>query len=284
MRKGVTRAAAGAVMVGLAGLLLLMPSTALAWAGTLVRVGGQVAAPATYSVSQLATLPGGTYTAHRPGGGSIAIQGVNLETLVDLSNPVLPNAKNALLRVTVTVQGADGKRVTFALGELDPNFGDHPAVVALVEGTQRLRMPALVVPGDSTPLRWIDPVSTITVGVVTATPTTPPAVGIDLTFRGYQVTLTGRQLSRLPSQTLTVTFIAGTASATDTEQGPPLAEVLAAAHLPIGLTTWVAAVGSDGYVAVVTPAEAFVGGRPLLVSLAENGAELAQPRLVTDGA
>lgn len=47
--------------------------------------------------------------------------------------------------------------------------------------------------------------------------------------------------------------------------------------------TWVAAVGSDGYLATVTPAEAFIGGRPLLLSLVENGAPLAQPRLVTDG-
>jgi hypothetical protein len=42
-------------------------------------------------------------------------------------------------------------------------------------------------------------------------------------------------------------------------------------------------VGSDGYVAVVTPAEAWVGGRPLLVSLSEDGQALAQPRLVVDG-
>lgn len=47
-----------------------------------------------------------------------------------------------------------------------------------------------------------------------------------------------------------------------------------------GLDTWVAAVGSDGYVATVTPAEAWVGGRPLLISLNEDGTPLAQPRLV----
>jgi hypothetical protein len=33
----------------------------------------------------------------------------------------------------------------------------------------------------------------------------------------------------------------------------------------------------------VTPAEALVGARPLLVSLAENGTALAEPRLVADG-
>jgi hypothetical protein len=55
------------------------------------------------------------------------------------------------------------------------------------------------------------------------------------------------------------------------------------AHIRTGFTTWVAAVGSDGYVATVTPAEAWVGGRPLLISLAEDGTPLAAPRLVTDG-
>jgi hypothetical protein len=42
-------------------------------------------------------------------------------------------------------------------------------------------------------------------------------------------------------------------------------------------------VGSDAYVAVVTPAEAWFGGRPLLISLSEDGQPLTQPRLVTDG-
>lgn len=72
-------------------------------------------------------------------------------------------------------------------------------------------------------------------------------------------------------------------SQSHTEVGPTLAAVLLAAHLPFNLDTWVAAVGSDAYVATVTPAEAFVGGRPLLVSLNEDGQPLAQPRLVVDG-
>lgn len=90
-------------------------------------------------------------------------------------------------------------------------------------------------------------------------------------------------LAKLPQRTLTVTFLAGTASQTDTEAGPTLAAVLAVAHVLPGLNTWVAAVGDDGYVATVTPAEALVGGRPLLISLNENGTALAEPRLVADG-
>ncbi len=283
MRGRVAGFVMGAMVISLLGLIILAPFRAMAWAGPLVRVGGEVTAPATYSVSQLAALPSVTSTAHRPGGGTVAVQGVSLETLVDLSSPVLPSAKNALLRVIVTVQGADGRRVTFALGELDASFGDHPAVVALAEGDRHLWAPALVVPGDSTSLRWIDQVSGITVGVVNPTPTTPPSGAIDVLSGNRQVQLTSQDLSRLPEETLTVTFLAGTSSVTDTEEGPPLTGALAAARLPIGLTTWVAAVGSDGYVAVVTPAEAFVGGRPLLLSLVENGAALAQPRLVADG-
>lgn len=41
----------------------------------------------------------------------------------------LLNTKNELLRVTVTARDA-GRQVTFAVGELDPGFGSHPALVA----------------------------------------------------------------------------------------------------------------------------------------------------------
>jgi hypothetical protein len=68
-----------------------------------------------------------------------------------------------------------------------------------------------------------------------------------------------------------------------TEVGPSLFAVLAAAGVRLGLNTWVAATGDDNYVATVTPAEQFVGGRPLQLSLNEDGAALAQPWLVTDG-
>jgi hypothetical protein len=68
-----------------------------------------------------------------------------------------------------------------------------------------------------------------------------------------------------------------------TEVGPSLFEVLAAAGIRLGLNTWVTATGDDNYVATVTPAEQFTGGRPLQLSLNEDGAALAQPRLVTDG-
>jgi hypothetical protein len=65
--------------------------------------------------------------------------------------------------------------------------------------------------------------------------------------------------------------------------GVSVIAVLRAAHIRTNLNTWVAGVGSDGYVATVTPAEAWVGGRPLLISLSEDGTSQDTPRLVTDG-
>ncbi|HEX3691018.1 MAG TPA: hypothetical protein VHV28_15060 [Solirubrobacteraceae bacterium] len=94
---------------------------------------------------------------------------------------------------------------------------------------------------------------------------------------------TAAHLAALPSETLEVSFQAGTAPQSHTEVGPSLSTVLRAAHVLGGLNTCAAGVGSDAYVAVVTPAEQWVGERPLQISLNEDGTALAEPRLVVDG-
>jgi hypothetical protein len=99
----------------------------------------------------------------------------------------------------------------------------------------------------------------------------------------FSKTLSAAKLAALPAETLSVSFQGPGGTQTHTEVGPTLADVLRAAHIRSGLNTWVAAVGSDGYVATVTPAEALVGGRPLQTSLNEDGQPLAMPRLVVDG-
>jgi hypothetical protein len=98
------------------------------------------------------------------------------------------------------------------------------------------------------------------------------------------VTLSAALLARRPAETLKVSFLAGAPPAqTHTEIGPALWEVLAAAGIRPTLNTWVAAVSDDNYMATVTPAEQFAGGRPLQLSLNEDGVAPPQPRLVTDG-
>lgn len=255
-----------------------------------VAVAGALATPATYTMSALEALPQSTFAAPpglgwRPGGD----QGVSLENLVESSNPELPlQAKNASLRVIVTVRGATGVERTFALGELDPSFGNHPAYLALEESGRTLTAPDLVVPGDSSGVRGVPDVKEIDVAVESPSASAPPAVG-DLVVQdgSRSVVLTARELAALPAKSLSVSFYAGSTSETYTEHGPTLDTVLQAAHIHSDLTTWVAGVGSDGYVATVTPGEAWVGGRPLLISLAEDGQSfLSQgegPRLIADG-
>src|SRR5882757_7591678 len=86
----------------------------------------------------------------RSGHGAHTVTGVPLEALVNTSTPVLPaGAKNGLLRVVVTVSGSGRRDVAVALGELDANFGNHPALLALKEDGHTLGGgPELAFPGD----------------------------------------------------------------------------------------------------------------------------------------
>jgi hypothetical protein len=259
-------------------------------ASPVLRVGGEVSAPTAYTAAELAALPQTTVT-DTFGGRPVTDTGVLLETLVTDAAPAYPaslqNPKNELLRVTVTVRGAGRDAVTFAVGELDPGFGNHPALLALTQdGRPVAGGPELVVPGDRAPVRTVPRVSAVTVGIATTPATnTAPTAGspIEVIDGGRHVTLSAARLARLPAETLTVSFEGPGGTQTDTETGPPLLAVLALAGIRPTLDTWVAAVGDDNYVATVTPAEQLVGGRPLQLSLAENGAVLPQPRLVTDG-
>lgn len=215
-----------------------------------------------------------------------SFSGVSLETLVNLAGPVLPNAKNASLRVTIAVAGFPARSVTIALGELDPSFGNHPAILALTQGGATLRdAPDLVVPGDTNrAARFVRRVTRLTVAVPSPRPTPPPSVGAITVHDGPRaIVLDAARLAGLPARMLTVSFKAGPTPQTHTEVGPTLDTVLAAAGIRPWSVAWVAAVGGDGYVATVTPAEAEVGGRQLLISLVEDGVPQTQPRLVVNG-
>jgi hypothetical protein len=127
-------------------------------------------------------LPQATVTVSerfRAGSHAVTDTGVALESLVESAQPTLHNAKNALLRVTVAVAGRD-RAVTFALGEIDAAFGDHPAYLALTQNGRPLAAPELVVPGDTNGARTVRDARHITVSVQSPAPTTPSEAG-DLT-------------------------------------------------------------------------------------------------------
>jgi hypothetical protein len=110
-----------------------------------------------------------------------------------------------------------------------------------------------------------------------------PAGAVRVVTPYRTVTLPARVLARLPSRTVSVTFLAGTTPHTHTERGPALGSVLLAAGVVPRASTTVVAVGDDGYGAAITVGEAFAGQRTLLVSTVEDGIPLGRPRLVPAG-
>lgn len=281
------------VVSSLAAFLLLGVGVAPAPAATAgghqngsLRVSGDVALPASYSRADLAGLPQVTLPDQRPPTRRDAhtVTGVALQSLILSSTPLLPSAKNAGLRVTAVVTGRHHRSVAVALGELDANFGNHPALLVLARDGRSLRhAPDLTFPSDTDDRRTVHDVTHIEIAVTapTSAAQTPGSLQIDSGRR--IVVLSAARLSTLPAETRTVTFQAGTAVETHTETGPSLRTVLRAAHIRATATTTVAALGEDGYTAAVTPGETTSGGRPLQISLVEDGTALTKPRLVVDG-
>jgi hypothetical protein len=249
-------------------------------------ITGSVATPTSYTLSQLGAQPQTTFSVASgtgPQAHTTTYSGVNLETLVNAAAPTLPTTKNAFLSVTLGITGA-GKDVTLALGELDPSFGNHPAYLATASNGHPLPAPELIIPGDTNGARTVQDVCKIDVSVDTSAATAPPQAGGLLVIDGSHTRfLSAQKLAALPQQTLNVNFLTGTTPTPATEVGPTLDAVLQAAGIHENLSTSVAAVGDDDYIAAVTPAESWVGGRPLLISLNENGTPLPEPRLVADG-
>ena len=93
-----------------------------------IAVKGQVSTPASYSVADLAALPQTTLPddRHRKARGDLT--GVLLESLITAAAPQTPEVKNADLRVSVVVAGKRGA-VAATLAELQPRFGNHPALL-----------------------------------------------------------------------------------------------------------------------------------------------------------
>ena len=247
-----------------------------------ITVGGQVSTPGSYSPADLAALPQTTLPDVRGPRPRPDLTGVLLESLVTAAGPQAPAVKNADLRVSIVVAGRHDA-VAATLAELQPRFGNHPALL-IDQGHGRDAETDLVFPGDRGHRRTVRDVRSITVSI--AAPTLPvglPSGAIQIsTDRGTAV-LTARRLARLPQLTRTVTFASGSGQQTRVETGPTLADVLRAAHVHTTSTSVVAAIADDSYVSTVTPGEATSGRRTLLVSLQEDGNALGQPRLVTDG-
>ena len=138
----------GIKLIGIAsaltiGLLAVEGHRAHAAPTTEFSVIGDVAAPATYTLSNLSSLPATTETVtYQTGGGpqSAAFTGPTLWSLLNTVGLQTPAVKNGVLRQYVVATGSDGYSAAFALGELAPNFGGGSPQVLV--GYQRENPPA----------------------------------------------------------------------------------------------------------------------------------------------
>lgn len=142
------------------------PATSAVPAG-MIAINGDVAQPRMLKFSELAILPQQTI--------SVTIDGVAhtesgpyLESVLNLTTPnYLGCNKNNLLRWWILVTNKKGAATVLGVGEVDPLFGNRPAILSISQDGQFLTAvgPRLIVPGDATGTRDISNVVMVTGGM-----------------------------------------------------------------------------------------------------------------------
>ena len=276
-----------------------------------VTINGDVPALLTLKTSELAVLPQQTVKVS-VGGTTYTESGPLLSALLTYAGVQYDSAcKNDELRYWVEVTGADGQAVTLTAGELDPGFGNRPAILSIDQNGSFLTKagPRLIVPNDATGARDLSHVSVITFGRAPAqladvTPacastslvSTPPAGSVVVNGDvKTPITLTWTQLQAMAQTTQNVSFLSGANPTVDSESGPTLYSILEAAQPRFlacdptdRLRFYVEITSSeDGYASLLSWSEIdpSLDDDNALMSLAENGALQAGvgPRLTVPG-
>ena len=200
-----------------------------------VAVSGDVADAGLYNVSDMTpvTTEAVTYSA---GGTPVSdtYAGITLRTLLDAAGGVdVTSAKNHILSKFVVATGADGCKAAFSLGEIDPEFGDQPVLVATPDTAGQLGpkgsegLVRMVVPGDHAGGRYVSDLVDLRVGSLPE----PPSQGLggvsDQFALSGQVadpaTFTPVILAALNQTTTeTASFLSGAGQVTDTYIGVSL--------------------------------------------------------------
>jgi len=118
------------------------------------RLEGLVMTPATYNRAALAALPQSSVTV-----GNTTYSGVPLWTLLSKAGIIThPEIKNDILREIAIATASDGYQVAIALGEIDPDFGNQPCLIALQQNGANFTsggFARLVLPNDVKKGRWV---------------------------------------------------------------------------------------------------------------------------------
>ena len=170
------RCVASPCALALAALLACTGATAALPAGSpsdQFTVSGAIAAPKTFDLAELKSLPRLTATVT-----GTAWAGVSLWALLDKSVGIAsdPAVKNDVLTKTLVATGNDGYRVAFSLGELDPAFGNQPDLIAYEADGKPIGpdgFARLIVPNDVKGGRHVSRL--VSLQVVSATPVAAPS-------------------------------------------------------------------------------------------------------------
>lgn len=136
-----------------------------------VAVAGLVGTPRTFSLDDLGGLSQVTLPVTFGSGQAVessVFTGPRLLDVLDAAGgPTFPQGRNAKLRTYVLATGADGYQAIVAWGELDPDFGAQPVLVAWSRDGQPLGegqgIARLVVPADKRGGRHVATVTRIEV-------------------------------------------------------------------------------------------------------------------------
>lgn len=283
------------VRMGIAaiGLLAAVP----AWAVPLsFTVSGQVAAPGTFDAATLGRLPQATQSVtYRAGSATVAdtFTGPTLASVLQAAGGTIvdPSLKNGVLRQYGIATGADGYRAVISTGEIAARFGNRTDLVATSDALDQLPNPSgfarLVATGDVAGGRYVSNLVDLSVQTAPAQPGTGGGVSSSFTVGGAVSTpslITRATLDTLKPYQQTVTFLAGSASVTDTYTGVLLWDVLNAAGLVMdasvkndALRKLVSAVGTDGYqvdfaLGELSPS---FGNAPILVAYDDTAGQIA---------
>ncbi len=259
--RGLVRNLGVAAVLGAASLgaaAVVVPSTQL-------TVSGAILHPTTYDATSLALLSSvtqtDTFTAGAGAPQTHIYSGPTLQGLLTSAGVVTSGAKNEQLNRIVVATGTDGYRVVYALGEMDPNFGNRQYLAATAETIGGVSQPLsgdgfarLTAPGDVKGGRYVSNLESLDVRGTGSTlaALTPGVTSVSTSFSvsgtvAHPATFDLAALQALPSITETIGSV--------TYTGVSLWSFLSAtAGLSLDpnvkndvLNHYVVATGTDGY-------------------------------------
>jgi hypothetical protein len=287
MRTTLHRLTSPALVLSLAISSLFTSNALAAGPSTQLSVTGAVEHPAVFDAVKLGALPSVMQSVtYGSGSGrqNRTYQGPSLWGVLNGAGIVTTSAKNDVLNRYVLATGSDGYKVVFSLGELNPNFGNRPDLLAYSEQVGGSLVPLgadgfarVTAPGDVKGGRYVSNLVNLDVRTSGSTKSgTGGGVSTQFTVSGLVNKTTSFDLAALkslPSITQTV--------GTSTYTGVSLWSLLDSA---VGISTnstvkndilsmYVVATGSDGYKSVFSMGElnpAF-GNQPDLIAYSLNG-------------